>query len=361
MGTEPCTSLHPLVLQFHKLFNKDLVEKYEFLRVQLDIATERHGKRFRFTDKQRCKLVKHGLPVKEHLGELCKIMKPETLLKWHREQKKKKWDYSQRRRNKVGRPPTSQATAQIVLRMAEQNPCWGCRTIASELRKLGHMICHTTVFNILTVNGLPLDPERKALSWKKFIESHLEVIWAADFFTEEVWTLGGLVTYYILFFVHLGSRRVYMAGVTPQPDALWMQQQARNFSMLLDDQTAQRCRYLIHDQHPSFQPFDFIVQTEKIKVVKTPKQSPWCNGYAERFVREVRDTLNNLVLVGEKQLHVVMKKIERHHNFCRPHQGLDNMVPLNFKYPEGPATPEQVQCHLELGGLLNSYYLKEAA
>ena len=93
--------VHPLVLQIYKLFNKDLVEKYEFLRIQLEIATENRGKRFRFTERQRCKLVQHGLPVKEHLDALCKIMKPGTLLKWHRDQKMKKWDYSARREMKV--------------------------------------------------------------------------------------------------------------------------------------------------------------------------------------------------------------------------------------------------------------------
>ena len=130
--------------------------------------------------------------------------------------------------------------------------------------------------------------------------------------------------------------------------------------MLLGD-VPQSCRYLIHDQDPCFKPFDFIIKTEDIKVVKTPKQSPWCNGYAERFVREARVTLNDLILVGEQQLHVVMKKIERHHNLHRPHPGLNNKVPLDFEYPEQPASPEHIQCHSELGGLLNSYYVEKAA
>ena len=130
--------------------------------------------------------------------------------------------------------------------------------------------------------------------------------------------------------------------------------------MVLDD-TALPCRYLIHDQDSSFLPFDAIIKTEDIKVVKTPKGSPWCNGYAERFVREARETLNNLILVGERQLYTVVKKIERHHNFHRPHQGIGNVVPLEFKYPTEPALPDVVRCDADLGGLLNHYYVDQAA
>ena len=214
--------------------------------------------------------------------------------------------------------------------------------------------------NILKAHGIPLDPNRKALSWKKFIQSHMEVTWACDLFTEEVWSAYGLVTFYVFFFIHLKTRRIHLAGVTPHPEAAWMRQQARNFLMVVED-SLQPCRYLIHDQDSSFLPFDPVIKSDDINVVRTPKGSPWCNGFAERFVREARGTLNNLILVGERQLHITMKKIERHHNFRRPHQGIGNEVPLDFDYPDRPALPEKVQCDSELGGLLNSYYVQKAA
>lgn len=360
MKSEPSHTIHPLVLQLQKLFNRDLVEKYEFLRVQLEIAVENQDKPIRFTDQQRSRLVKFGTPVRKHLDELCKLMKPDTLLKWHRDQKRKKWDYSKRVKKKAGRPSTDKATVQIILDIAEENEQWGCRTIAGELKKLGHNVSHATVFNILKANGVPLDPERKALSWKKFIQSHMDVTWACDFFTEEVWSVNGLVTVYVLFFIHLKTRRVHIAGVTPYPETTWMQQHARNFLMFAEDSTLP-CNYLIHDQDNAFLPFDFVIKSGGVNVVRTPKRSPWCNGYAERFVREARETLNNLILVGEKQLHVTAKKIERHHNYRRPHQGRDNLVPLDFDYPDEPARPNQVRCDSELGGLLNHYYVDQAA
>ena len=86
MEEDTPAAIHPLALKIQKLFNKDLVEEYEFLRAQLEVAVEIRGKRYQFTDQQRGTLVKYGEPVKGHLDELCKLMKPETLLRWHREQ-----------------------------------------------------------------------------------------------------------------------------------------------------------------------------------------------------------------------------------------------------------------------------------
>ena len=86
--------------------------------------------------------------------------------------------------------------------------------------------------NILKRHGLLPAPERKTTTtWKGFIRTHMDVLVATDFFTAEVWTLGGLVTYYVLFFIHLGSRQVHVAGMTPHPDQIWMMQIACNVTM----------------------------------------------------------------------------------------------------------------------------------
>jgi len=350
--------IHPLALQICKIIDNDFVKKYEFLKTQLDIVVKKHGKRYRFDDQERRRLVKFGMPVKEYLDELCLAFQPSTLLKWHREQKRKKWDYSKRRKKPMGRPRTPKDTELLILDMTENN-ITSPRNIAGELQKLGHDISHTTVFNILKAHGLSTDPDGKAQSWKQFIQGRMELIWATDFFTEEVWSFTGLVTVYVLFFIHIKTRRVYFMGCTPNPGATWMKQQARNFLLQLEDMS-EGCKYLIHDRAPAFLPFDHIVKTE-LRPVKTPKQSPWCNGYAERFVREARETLDNLILIGERELYAAMKKIEQHHNYQRPHQGLGNVVPLDYEYPEERADIDRVKCHSELGGLLNHYYVDKAA
>ncbi len=115
------------------------------------------------------------------------------------------------------------------------------------------------VRDLMKKHGIPPSPHRKGLSWEQFIQAHLEVIWAADFFTEEVWTCSGLVTYYTLLFIHLGTRRVQFAGCTPQPNACWMQQQARNFSLLIGE-NARQPSYLIHDRDAAFLPLDQVLR-----------------------------------------------------------------------------------------------------
>jgi putative transposase len=145
--------------------------------------------------------------------------------------KRQKWTFDNAPK-RPGRPSKGKVTEELALRLAEEN-AWGYVRIAGELKKLGHHISPSCVRDLLKKHGLPPCPRRKGLSWKQFIQAHLDVTWAADFFTEEVWTCSGLVTYYALFFIHLGARYVRFAGCTPQPDARWMQQQARNFALVV--------------------------------------------------------------------------------------------------------------------------------
>jgi putative transposase len=120
-------------------------------------------------------------------------------------------------------------------------------------------------------------------------------------------------------------------------------------------------RYLIHDRDGAFCPLDEVLPSTGIKVIKTPPQSPMCNAYAERFVRETRETLDSLILLGGAHFHHVRKRIEHHHIRQRPHQGLGNLVPIGCDSPAEPANPESVRCEASLGGLLNQYYVEKDA
>ena len=115
--------------------------------------------------------------------------------------------------------------------MAKENPSWGYDRIVGALANLGHRLSDRTVGNILGRQGLSPAPKRRhAVSWKDFMRSHREVLVGMDFFTVEVLTLKGLLTYYVLFFIHLETRRVSLAGFTPYPDQEWMEQEARNMT-----------------------------------------------------------------------------------------------------------------------------------
>ena len=261
-------SASPPITKIHKLFSRDLALENDYLRQENRILRNKLGARVPLTEADRRILVRYGLRLKDRLAEVICIVKPETLLAWNRRQKQKKWTFDNQPGG-PGRPRKNADTQALIMRLAEENGSWGYKRIAGELRKLGHQASPSHVRDVLRRQGLPPVPNRKGLSWKQFLDSHLEVTWATDFFTEEVWTLSGLVTFYVLFFIHLGSRRVWMAGRTPQPCAAWMAQQARNFSMVVEDWKLPS-RYLVHDRGTSFAAMDGVLKTRELRILKTP-------------------------------------------------------------------------------------------
>jgi hypothetical protein len=188
----------------------------------------------------------------------------------------------------------------------------------------------------------------------------MDVLVATDFFTAEVWTLGGLVTYYVLFFIHLGSRQVHLAGVTPHPDEAWMVQVARNvtreaWGFLSPGHS------LIHDRDGKYCPaFQQIIDAAGVKRVPLPARSPHLNAYAERWVRSVKaECLSRLILFGERSLRHVLTQYVTHFHHERHHQGKGNV--LLFPAVSQEAEREgPMQCRERLGGLLK-YYTREAA
>lgn len=317
------------------------------------------GARVPLTDADRRILLRFGLKLKDRLREIASIATPETLLAWNRPMKKAKWSFDTRPQG-VGRPRKNPEADELVVKLAEENGSWGYKRIAGELNKLGHIVSPSYVRDVLRTNGLPTAPNRKGVTWKQFIESHLDATWAADLFTEEVWTLGGLVTFYVLFFIHLGTRRVFVAGCTSHPNGDWTAQQARNFSMFLGE-SGLPCRYLIHDRDSVFMPFDPIIRADGIEVVRTPPRARQCNAFAERHVREIRESLDSLILLGESHLRYMLKSIEAFHNHRRPHQGISNVIPVSFDYPDRAAELAEVDCDCGLGGLLNHCHVRQAA
>ncbi len=127
----------------------------------------------------------------------------------------------------MGRPRVDKELEKLVVRMAKENRSWGYGRIAGTLAHLGYNISDQTVGNILKRRGLATAPGRhQTTTWKEFIRTHMEVLWATDFFSTEVWTLGGLVTFYVLFFIKLDTREVDIAGITAHPNEAWMRQVA---------------------------------------------------------------------------------------------------------------------------------------
>jgi putative transposase len=159
------------------------------------------------------------------LAEVATIVKPETILAWHRMLVAKKFDGSPQRKT-PGRPPVDAELEALVVRLAQENRSWGYDRIVGALKHLGYTSSDQTVGNILKRHGIPPAPKRKkTTTWQEFTRTHLDVLVATDFLTTEVWTWCGLVTYYILFFIRISTREVHVAGLTPHPGF------CRNFSL----------------------------------------------------------------------------------------------------------------------------------
>jgi hypothetical protein len=188
----------------------------------------------------------------------------------------------------------------------------------------------------------------------------MDVLVATDFFTTEVWTLGGLVTFSVLFFIELGSRRVHLAGVTPHPHEAWMKQMARQVTMeewgiLVPGHS------LIHDRDTKFcTAFTQSIDDAGVSWVPLPPRSPYLHAFAERFVRSVKEeALSRFILFGERSLRQVLPEYVAHYHAERPHQGKGNVLLFPSAHtapqPEGP-----IRCRERLGGLLKYYHCKAA-
>ena len=341
--------------------DQELLLRNEYLVTENRILRHQIKGRVRLSNGERTTLAEIGKKLgKQALAEVATIVQPDTILAWHRRLVAKKFDGSQQRKA-PGRPAIAQELEALVVRMAQENRSWGYDRIVGALKHLGYTISDQTVGNILKRHEILPAPERKkTTTWKEFIRTHMDVLVATDFFTTEVWTKAGLVTYYVLFFIHLASRKVDVAGVTPHPDERWMVQVARNVTMEKWGILAPG-QYLIHDRDTKFcAAFHHLIDEAGVERVVLPPRSPNLNAYAERWVRSIKEeALSRLILCGERALWYVLTEYTAHYHGERPHQGKGNVVlmPVADHHPRraGP-----LRCRERLGGMLK-YYDGDAA
>ena len=340
--------------------DQELLGRNEYLAAENRILKVQLNGRPKLSDGDRKTLGEIGHRLgRKVLADVATIARPDTILGWYRKLVARKFDGSKARRG-PGRPRIKREVEELIVRMASENRGWGYDRIAGALANLGYDISDQTVGNVLRRHGLPPAPERKrTTSWADFIRTHMDLLAGTDFFTAEVLTLRGLVTYYVLFFIHLESRRVAIAGITVHPNEAWMKQIARNVTMegcgALRD-----CRYLLHDRDTKYtRSFRAIVASGDIGPLALPARSPNLNAYAERWVRSVKEEcLSKVILFGERSLRRALKNYVDHYHAERNHQGKGNVLLLprvNDRQREGP-----VRCRERLGGLLR-YYHREAA
>jgi len=333
----------------------------EYLVTENRILRRQIKGRVHLRDGERKTLAAIGQKLGKHaLAEVTSLVKPDTILAWHRKLVAQKFDGSTQRKA-PGRPMIDPEVEALIVRMAKENRAWGYDRIVGALANLGLTVSDQTVGNVLKRHGIAPAPERKTTTtWKEFIRTHLDVLVATDFFTAEVWTLGGLVTYYVLFFIHLGSRKVHVAGVTPHPNEQWMIQIARNVTME-EWGFLSPAQYLIHDRDGKYCPaFQQIIDTAGVTRVPLPPRSPNLNAYAERWVRSVKEEgLSRVMLFGEASLRHVLTQYVEHFHHERNHQGKDNVL-LFPAVSQGTEQQGPMPCRERLGGLLK-YSTRAAA
>jgi transposase InsO family protein len=240
----------------------------------------------------------------------------------------------------------------LIVRLAQENPGLGYEKLQGELEKLGYDVGISTVRDVLKRHHIPPAPERDRThsNWRTFLNHYRTQMLACDFFTVETVFLQ---TVYVLFFIEMSTRRVYLAGCTAQPDSAWVTQQARQMLWQLQEKEPS-IRFLIHDRDTKFTgTFETAFAAEGIETVLTPYRAPNANAFAERWVRSAREEcLDRLLILNQRHLRRVLQEYVDYYNTARPHQGLDQQAPIPF--PRGPTT-DPIVCRDVLGGLLHDY------
>src|ERR1035438_6851169 len=356
-----------IVAMFAYALNARMARKMEYLQEEVrgikEVLVAATGKtRIELNAEQRRRLALKGKELTaEERRACCQIVRPETILPWFRQLAAQKYDSSKDR--KAGRPGKTADIRELVLELARGNPGWGYTRIRDALRGLQVEIGRTTVANILAEAGIEPAPERnRKRTWKQFLTSHWETLYACDFFSVEVLGVFGTVRHMVFFVMEVKSGAVQIAGVRIAPDGDWMTQIARN---LLDpvDGFLRHATHLVHDRDPVFtEAWTALLKTGDVKCVPIPAQSPNCNPHAERFVKTVRtECLDHFVIFGERHLRHLINEFMGHYLTERHHQGIGSQIIRPMASPGNDNAPlGAIRCRSRLGGALN-YYCRTAA
>jgi putative transposase len=345
-----------LLFVFAASTEDDQALELQYRCVENQILRNKLPEHITITPQERSRLIRFAKPLGDRIRTIATIVAPSTFQRWLREENQTT------KPARTGRPRTAEDLRQLILRMARATG-WGARRIYGELEKLGlASLCENTVRNILRTEGIEPAPERSQGTWSQFVTRHAATLWGCDFFTQKILTTRGFVDCFVFFFLHVGSRQVYLAGITTNPTQAWVAEQARHFSRHIAKQPF-RTTHVIRDFDGKFgADFDAVLQAEGVKVMRVGPRRPKMNAHAERWVGSVRrECLDHFIVFGERHLRYLLDEYLAHYNGTlggqRPHQGIGNqtLTPVQPAPPKN-ASPQTVVCRERLGGLLKHYY-----
>jgi putative transposase len=336
--------------------------RVRFLMAQVTILRRKLGGNWVVpSSDDRAWLLAIGAELDHRVSDVIGIVTPQTYCRWVMEQREG------RRARKAGRPKVARNACELIKRLARENTGWGYRRIIGELHKLRVHVGRSSVRRILKDAGLTPSPRRRARAdetvWRKFIRLHLNTMVACDFFTKSVITPLGTRLAFSLAFIHLESRKVYLSPPTYHPHEQWVQQQARNLLMWLDEEGIE-LRFVVHDRDTKFSAgFHRVLANAGVSYVKTPLLAPGANAFAESWIGTLkRECLNHFLCFSLGHLDHITREFVRFYNEHRPHQSLGNRtLPEAARPPARESAaeicrPGRVRCRQFLGGLLRHYY-----
>ncbi|TWU08637.1 Integrase core domain protein [Symmachiella macrocystis] len=343
---------HPLLLLIANASEHRLAKHVQYLKEELSILRARIPGEIHTKPEERARLLKFGKPLGKDIGRLISIVTPSTFHRWVREERRG------HKPAKPGRPRKRQVLRELVRKIARETGV-GYTRILGELRRLGiNRICRQTVRNILKEEGIDTSPKRSQGSWEQFIKIHAKTLWACDFFTQRIITPRGLVNYFLLVFINVETREIFVTNSTAHPDSAWVTQQARNFLMHTSDYD-DKPACLIRDRDTKFTAsFDDVFKAEGVKVKVLPVQSPNLNSRCERVIQSIKhECLDNFLVFGEQHLNYLIREYVRYYNDDRAHSACGHLPPSCADPPTENNTivlNDIVRCE-RLGGLIQWY------
>jgi putative transposase len=347
---------------------KELARHVQYLKVENQILRSKLPARVLVTLQERNRLVRFGARLGKAIHELVSIVHPDTLRRWIREDRRGR----RVKPAQVGRRRTAESIRKLIVKLAKETG-WGYTRILGELKKLGiKSVSRNTVKNILKAKGLDPGPTRGIGTWDEFLKLHAATLWQCDFLSVRTLTTKGFRDLFVMVFLHVESRRVFVTPATAHPNEAWVCEQAKAFvghakaSGLGTD-------IVMHDRDTKFTAgFDAELKAAGLRVKWAAYRSPNTTAFVERFLQTLgQECLDHFFVFGERHLNHLCSVFVDYYHRLRPHQSKENgvLLPTVSRKKAGKAKSSddsthvilsEIRCEERLGGLLKHFYRKAA-
>lgn len=350
---------HPFLALIASATEHELAKYVQYLKEENKILRARMpGKQIHTKPAERERLLKYGRPLGRAIEELITIVSPATFYRWCKDGPGKRKALKPK-----GRPRKSKRLRELVVSIATETN-FGLTRIVGEIRKLGiKRISRSTVRNILKEEGIEPEPDRTSDSWDEFVRRHGETLYGCDFFSVKSVTARGIRDLYVMVFLCMRTREVFVSPSTTNPKSAWVCEQTQAFL----DQTANRGnkkpRVVMHDRDAKFsKAFKDTLKQNGVKPNPLPKASPNLNGRVEKFIFQIKsECLSKFIIFGRQHLDYLVGAYAEYFNHLRSHSTQGNLPPV-AEAPEEVAVLgiEDVEVSTHLGGLITSFHRKAA-